>query len=88
MNCARLHDAGGVIDPGFIEMAFTIHVGSVPPPSENSSPNEPPLTETLNVLTANPPNGEFTLPKTVVPLAFTIILSWAKSLSPMVTVTE
>jgi len=33
---------------------FTTQVGSAPPPSENSSERDPPLTVTVKVLTVNP----------------------------------
>jgi hypothetical protein len=64
-------------DPGFIVRAFTIQAGSDPPASENSRVSEPPDIETINVLTAKPPTAVSTSPRTVVPLAFTTILSWA-----------
>jgi hypothetical protein len=67
----------GGTDPGFMVRALTIQAGSDPPASENSSDNEPPDTETINVLTAKPPTAVSTSPRTVVPLAFTTILSWA-----------
>ena len=67
----------GGTDPGFMVRALTIQAGSDPPPSENSSVNELPDTDTINVLTTKPPTAVSTSPRTVVPLAFTTILSWA-----------
>jgi hypothetical protein len=62
---------------GFIVRAFTIQARSDPPASENSRVSEPPDTDTANVLAAKPPTAVSTSPRTVVPLAFTTILSWA-----------
>src|SRR3990172_4585232 len=78
MNWARSQGLGGGGGEVLLSVkAFTTQVGSLPPASENSSGNEPPLTVTLNVLTAKPPTAVSTSANMVVPLAFTTILSWA-----------
>jgi hypothetical protein len=64
-------------DPGVTVRALTIQAESDPPASENSSDNEPPDTETIKVFTAKPPTAVFTFARTVVPLAFTTMSSWA-----------